>query len=655
MQIPTVLRLPIVAASMCFLQSCGGGGTDGTTQPGGTNSSGNVLTLFPPTVTTRQAELAVVVASVVRAGGYSGPLTFSVEGAPTGTDIFVATPSTSGASTAATMSLTPGLSVPVGTYNLTVRAKGTGVADATATLPFTVTGAQAQFTLVPLTRTLSIPSGGRDSTLVLVARNAGFTGAVTLSLLNAPAGITATSNPATVGASVSQAWLTLNTTAAAVPGTYTITIRGSATGQTDATTTVQLTVTAGTSSGNVTVDLSACTPNNILWVAGQDGTGAWARLSGANNLYRFNVASGKGGLAWVSDLFGTKTLHVRLATQAELTAAPFVPCRASGTKIVNTSVAGLRSSEFAQVWMGGGGAVAVGTSGSSLGMVGVKDGAQDLTAYRYNFPDDSADRVIIRRDQNVAGGATLPSLNLAVGSAEAVKTDTAKTLLTGLIAQEIPTFGLAYLTGAACEPNLFKIWASVVPRNATDSILLPGVPASIQRATDFHEFLMTTGSGSENPGSLMLGTPLPYAPLPNARTTRVFYHSVARRTVSLGATLSQPTVTKISAPYARLQAVVTIPADYTSSVTIDYGTGQSEPSVSFLATLGWLGATAGSPTPVAVALPDFSAVAGWDNTWAPSSSRTIAWNVTATGTNISTTQCVEGGFIKTARLSGSVN
>ena len=111
--------------------------------------------------------------------------------------------------------------------------------------------------------------------------------------------------------------------------------------------------------------------------------------------------------------------------------------------------------------------------------------AADLTAYRYGFPDDSADRVIIRRDRNVAGSSTLPALNIAAGSAEAVKTDTAKTLLTGLIAQEIPTFGLAYLTGAACEPNLFKIWASVVPGIATDSILLPGVPASIQRATDF--------------------------------------------------------------------------------------------------------------------------------------------------------------------------
>jgi hypothetical protein len=652
MQTPTVLRLTIVAATLCFVQSCGG--SDGGTQPSGTTSSGIALTLFPSTATARQAELTVVVATALRTGGYSGAITFTVEGAPTGMAVVVTTPSTIGSSTAATISFTPGLSVAAGTYNLIIRAKGSGVSDATATLAFTVTGAQAQFTLVPLTRTLSIPAGGRDSTLVLVARNLGFTGPVTLSLLNAPSGITATSNPATVAASATQAWLTLNTTAAVATGSYTITIRGSATGQSDATTTVQLTVASGTSSGNVTLDLSACAPNNVLWVAGQDGTGAWARLSGANNLYRFNVTSGKGGLAWVSDLFGTKTLHVRLATQAELTAAPVVPCRAVGSKIVNGSVAGLKSSEFAQVWMGGGGSVALAAS-TSIGMVGVKDGPQDLTAYRYNFPDDSLDRVIVRRDQNLATGATLAALNLAAGSAEAVKTDTAKTLLTGLIAQEIPTFGLAYLTGAACEPSLFKLWASIVPRNATDSILLPGVPASIQRATDFHEFLITTGNGTENPGSLMLGTPVAFAPLPAARTTRVFYHSVARRTVALGAPLTPPTVTKISAPYARLQAVLTIPADYTSSVSIDYGTGQAEPSVSFLATLGWLGATAGGPSSVSVALPDFSSVAGWDNTWAPSSSRAIAWDVTATGTNISTTQCVEGGFIKTARLSGSVN
>ena len=101
--------------------------------------------------------------------------------------------------------------------------------------------------------------------------------------------------------------------------------------------------------------------------------------------------------------------------------------------------------------------------------------------------------------------------------------------------------------------------------------------------------------------------------------------------------------------------MLTIPTDYTSNVTIDYGTGQSNPSVSFIASLGWLGATAGAAAPVTVAVPDFSAVSGWDNSWAPGAGETVSWSVTATGTNISNTQCVEGGFIKTARLVGSVN
>ena len=566
----------------------------------------------------------------------------------------VATPSTIATSTASTISFTPGLSVPAGNYTITIRAKGSGVADATAALAFTVTGAQAQFSLVPLTRTFSIPAGGRDSTLVIVARNTGFTGAIALSLLNPPAGVTATSNPSSVTGSAAQAWVILNTTATTSPGTYTITIRGSATGQSDATTTVTLTVTAGTSSGNVTVDLSACAPNKILWIAGQDGTGAWTRLAGANDLYRFNVTSGKGGVAWVSDLNGAKTLHVRLATQPELTAAPFAPCRAQGAlKFVSGSVTGLTSSDFAQVWMGGGGAAAL-AAAPSLGFAIIRDGPQDLTAYRYAFPDNAADRVIIRRDLNLASGAVLPALDLSATSAEAVKTDTAKTTLTGLIAQEIPTFGLAYLTGVNCEPSLFKLWATINPKNATDSVLVTGVPSALQRATDFHEFLVTTGNGSENPATLMLGTQTFYAPLPAARTTRVFYHSLARRTVALGAPLAAPTVTKLGGPYKRLQAVVTIPADYTSGVTLDYGSGQSNPSVSFFASLGWLGATAGSPTPVGVAVPDFSGVAGWDNSWAPLSSDFVSWSVTTTGTNLSTTQCVEGGFIKTARMNGGI-
>src|SRR5215216_1292347 len=322
MRIPT-LRLAMIAATFCLIQSCGGS-SDGGTQPGGNSSAGIVLTLFPPAASARQNELTVIVASVVRTNGYSGPVTFSVEGAPTGMAVTVTASSTIGTSTGSTISFTPSRAVAAGTYNLTVRAKGTGISDATASLAFTVVSGQSQLALIALTPALSIPAGGRDSSLVLVARNSGFTGTVTLSLLNAPSGITATSNPATVPNSASQAWVTLSVAASVAPGIYPISVRGSATGLPDATVTIQLTVTAGTAAGNVTIDLGACFPNKILWIAGQDGTGAWTRLTGANDLYRFNVTSGKGGFAWVSDLNGTKTLHVRMLTQTELTASPLV-------------------------------------------------------------------------------------------------------------------------------------------------------------------------------------------------------------------------------------------------------------------------------------------------------------------------------------------
>ena len=60
------------------------------------------------------------------------------------------------------------------------------------------------------------------------------------------------------------------------------------------------------------------------------------------------MTTGKGGVAWVTDNgANAQTLHVRYATQAEWTAAPFVPCQLAGTKFVTGSVTGLAGDEFA--------------------------------------------------------------------------------------------------------------------------------------------------------------------------------------------------------------------------------------------------------------------------------------------------------------------
>ena len=161
---------------------------------------------------------------------------------------------------------------------------------------------------------------------------------------------------------------------------------------------------------------------------------------------------------------------------------------------------------------------------------------------------------------------------------------------------------------------------------------------------------------SENPGPSCLGHHFNSRHSRDARTTRVFYHSVARHTrVTLGATLTPPTVTKITAPYARLQAVLTIPADYTSSVTIDYGTGQTRALSLFPCDTRLVGCDRGRTNAGHRCSSGLQHGCRMGQHMGAIVEPPDTWDVTATGTNVSTTQCVEGGFIKTARLSGSAN
>jgi len=108
-----------------------------------------------------------------------------------------------------------------------------------------------------------------------------------------------------------------------------------------------------------------------------------------------------------------------------------------------------------------------------------------------------------------------------------------------------------------------------------------------------------------------------------------------------------PTVTTIAGTYTRLQAQLTIPPDYQSSATLDFGTGQTNPSVTLTASFGWMGGSTATLT-----VPDFSSVSGWSNAWAPVTGTAVAWSVMVTGTNLTNTQCVDHGFIKTLRVTG---
>ena len=184
---------------------------------------------------------AAVPITITRTNGATSAVTLAVEGLPTGvTGAFSPSPIPSAENTS-TLNLIVGSGAPVGTSTVTVRATGTGLTDQTATFQLIITASSVpSFTITSTPASLAVVAGQQGTTLLSIAKAGGFTGNVTLALEGAPTGVTGTfaPNPATGSTST----LTLNTTAATAPGAYNVTVRGTATGLTDRTISIALTV-----------------------------------------------------------------------------------------------------------------------------------------------------------------------------------------------------------------------------------------------------------------------------------------------------------------------------------------------------------------------------------------------------------------------------
>src|SRR2546426_917092 len=111
-----------------------------------------------------------------------------------------------------------------GVYNLTVN--GTG-APGNRSTPLTLTvSAAPDYTLSLSPAALTIGQGATATTTVTITRS-NFTGAVTLSLGGAPAGVTGSFNPAVPTGTSST--LTVSVGAAVAPGAYNLTVDGTGT------------------------------------------------------------------------------------------------------------------------------------------------------------------------------------------------------------------------------------------------------------------------------------------------------------------------------------------------------------------------------------------------------------------------------------------
>ena len=368
----------------------------------------------------------------------------------------------------------------------------------------------------------------------------------------------------------------------------------------------------------VTVDFSTCdVADRAAWLAYQDGNGAWTKVTGVANVYTFNITSGKGGVAYVSlGTGGVSSVQVQYMTQAALTARTLTFCSPTptGGKTVTGIAAGIDASHEAYVSLGGGTTRAFFPSALNFQILGVKDGTHDLVGFRYGL---EADRAIIRRDQNIADNGSVGTLDFA--GAESFATVSATITVDGVGANDPLYHNLSYHVSATCEvapygPD-FNIGGP-----GSGSFIAFGLPAAQQRASDYHSIHVESGS----------------------RSVTEYFHTMAARTVTLGPLLPTPTVTSLGGPYQRLQAVYTLPAAY--AVTA-FGYDDGTKFVNLSATSGYLGGAA-----VTLGLADYSGLAGWDNNWAPPSTSSGHWNVSAATSPVSV--CTENASFKSAVASG---
>src|SRR3989441_5929235 len=165
--------------------------------------------------------------------------------------------------TNSTVTVTVGAAVTPGVYNLTVDGTGT---PGNRSTPLTLTvSAAPDYALSVAPAALTIGQGANGSTTVTITRT-NFSGAVTLSLGNAPTGVTGSFDPAAPTGTSST--LTVSVGPAVAPGVYNLTVNGTATAG-NRSTPLTLTVGASGGGGNVTMVDAGYNRSCALTASGQ--------------------------------------------------------------------------------------------------------------------------------------------------------------------------------------------------------------------------------------------------------------------------------------------------------------------------------------------------------------------------------------------------
>jgi hypothetical protein len=389
------------------------------------------------------------------------------------------------------------------------------------------------------------------------------------------------------------------------PGQYPIVIRASASGSANVAVSAAFVITVPPGSSGTLLTWARCALPN--WVATQDGNGAWSQAVLTSGSVVFQVTATRASFAYVD---GGKNLVVRTMAATELAGRVLDMCPPVAAAKVLTGNEILPGPLLSQHNFELGGAHAQIGPGSpaTFSLNGVRDGPNDLVAWVQG--PSLTDKIAIVRDVNLPDGGSLEPLNLSVDGTNQLLT---LATVTNPLASETFVFTQYYLTTAACTMNPIGTFAQ--PNGPSGAI--HGVPASIQRPTDFH-MVSVQGTGA-----------------PFTRTATSSYHNGGAVSIVLPSALTAPSVTRLTGPYLRFSASFgDVSGEFDRSIGFVAGDGTNRIDVSTTVAASGL-------SNVSLSVPDFSGVAGWSNAFAIASGASVTTTATVTGGD-SGALCSEG-------------
>jgi hypothetical protein len=564
------------------------------------------IALNPAALSLAQGGSGNFTVTATRVGAFTGAITLAAENLPA--DITLANATVAEGATTAQMTVNVGTAATLATSNIIIRASGTGASEGTATLALTVVQPPG-FTLALAPAALSVAQGQQAQATVTLTRVGGFAGPVDLTATGAPAGLTVSFNPASVANATSS--VTVAASAAVAAGSYPITIQGAAPGAVSQTATLNVTVTGGsTGGGNIAYRFCETSDTGIpIWLAAQDGTGAWTRVTGNQNQeYSFQMNSTRGGIAYVTQEAGVFSLVVLYQSRAELQAQGAGSCAfgPDASRTVTVSVSNISVLEQAYIALGNAFTVVSGAAPVPTLVQGVATGPLDLVAARVGLQGSAfvLNRLSIQRGINPPANSTVNVDFAGAGSFEPASANATVHNLGG----DQAFASVLYRTSGGT-------YATIMPAGGVGGATQQyrGVPANQQAAGELHQLSVTAAA---NLGGAVPPTSFRYG--------YVVFQTVTDRTITLGPELTAPTISTAAVqPYLRLRAVLPVQQEYDTWFMANFGQAAPSRNASVQMSAEYKGAS-GTAT---LEVPDLSAVAGWNNTWGLTAGVPTQWTV----------------------------